>query len=131
MSNGKTFDVTEVGILLLKQLDISFATGDVGYIAILSRPLRIPVSGIRSPATNPASEPLHGYSCEPNGLLPVFYPIESNKYNDLRLGEAATGMTLLNLVCHPQASVLVSVVVSGTSSYGRYPRALGASSTLT
>ena len=45
MSNGKTFDVTEVGIFTPKAVGRDYlATGDVGYIAAQSRLLRIPVS---------------------------------------------------------------------------------------
>ena len=35
-------------------------------------------------ATNPASEPLHGYKQMNPMVFAGLYPIESNKYNDLR-----------------------------------------------
>ena len=48
MSNGKTFDVTEVGIFTPKAVGRDYlATGDVGISQPQSRPLRILVSVIQ------------------------------------------------------------------------------------
>ena len=75
MSNGKTFDVTEVGIFTPKAVGRDFlATGDVGYIA----------ASIKTVADNPAEAPLHGYKQMNPMVFAGLYPIESNKYNDLR-----------------------------------------------
>ena len=71
MSNGKTFDVTEVGIFTPKAVGRDYlATGDVGDTVTL--------------ADNPAAEPLHGYKQMNPMVFAGLYPIESNKYNDLR-----------------------------------------------
>ena len=63
MSNGKTFDVTEVGIFTPKAVGRDFlATGDVGYIAASIKTVAdTRVGDTVTLATNPASEPLHGY----------------------------------------------------------------------
>ena len=75
MSNGKTFDVTEVGIFTPKAVGRDYlATGDVGYVA----------ASIKTLADNPAAEPLHGYKQMNPMVFAGLYPIESNKYNDLR-----------------------------------------------
>ena len=86
MSNGKTFDVTEVGIFTPKAVGRGFlATGDVGYIAASIKTVAdTRVGDTVTLATNPASEPLHGYKQMNPMVFAGLYPIESNKYNDLR-----------------------------------------------
>jgi len=86
MSNGKTFDVTEVGIFTPKAVGRDFlATGDVGYIAASIKTVQdTRVGDTVTLATNPAAEPLHGYKQMNPMVFAGLYPIESNKYNDLR-----------------------------------------------
>lgn len=86
MSNGKTFDVTEVGIFTPKavQRDI-LATGDVGYlVASIKTVADTRVGDTVTLASNPASEPLSGYKQMNPMVFAGIYPIDSNKYNDLR-----------------------------------------------
>ena len=80
-------------------------------------------------ASNPASEPLHGYKQnEPNGFAGL-YPIESNKYNDLREALEKLQLNDASLQFEPETSQALGFGFRcgflGTSSYGRYPRALG------
>lgn len=86
MSNGKTFDVTEVGIFTPKAIGRAFlATGDVGYIAASIKTVQdTRVGDTVTLADNPAAEPLHGYKQMNPMVFAGLYPIESNKYNDLR-----------------------------------------------
>ncbi len=86
MSNGKTFDVTEVGIFTPKAVGRDFlATGDVGYIARSIKTVQdTRVGDTVTLAVNPASEPLSGYKQMNPMVFAGLYPIESNKYNDLR-----------------------------------------------
>ncbi len=86
MSNGKTFDVTEVGIFTPKAIGRDFlATGDVGYIAASIKTVQdTRVGDTVTLADNPASEPLDGYKQMNPMVFAGLYPIESNKYNDLR-----------------------------------------------
>ncbi|GAX46470.1 translation elongation factor 4 [Pseudolactococcus reticulitermitis] len=86
MSNGKTFDVTEVGIFTPKTVGREFlATGDVGYIAAAIKTVAdTRVGDTITLAENPAEEPLHGYKQLNPMVFAGIYPIESNKYNDLR-----------------------------------------------
>ena len=86
MSNGKTFDVTEVGIFTPKTVGREFlATGDVGYIAAaIKTDADTRVGDTITLADNPAEEPLHGYKQLNPMVFAGIYPIESNKYNDLR-----------------------------------------------
>ena len=86
MSNGKTFDVTEVGIFTPKAIgrDV-LATGDVGYIAASIKTVAdTRVGDTITLADNPASEALSGYKQMNPMVFAGLYPIESNKYNDLR-----------------------------------------------
>mgnify|MGYP000270174118 CR=1 FL=1 len=86
MSNGKTFDVTEVGIFTPKAVGRDYlATGDVGYIAASIKTVAdTRVGDTVTLADNPAAEPLHGYKQMNPMVFAGLYPIESNKYNDLR-----------------------------------------------
>ena len=74
MSNGKTFDVTEVGIFTPKAVGRDFlATGDVGYIAASIKTVAdTRVGDTVTLASNPASEPLHGYKQMNPMVLLVF-----------------------------------------------------------
>ncbi|HEP3822010.1 TPA: elongation factor 4 [Streptococcus pyogenes] len=86
MSNGKTFDVTEVGIFTPKAVGRGFlATGDVGYVAASIKTVAdTRVGDTVTLANNPAKEALHGYKQMNPMVFAGIYPIESNKYNDLR-----------------------------------------------
>ena len=71
MSNGKTFDATEVGIFYATAIGRDFlATGMSAISLPLSRRYRIPeVGDTVTLADNPATEPLHGYKLdEPDGF---------------------------------------------------------------
>ena len=86
MSNGKTFDVTEVGIFTPKAVGRDFlAIGDVGYIAASIKTVAdTRVGDTVTLADTPAEAPLHGYKQMNPMVFAGLYPIESNKYNDLR-----------------------------------------------
>ena len=86
MSNGKTFDVTEVGIFTPKAVGRDYlAAGDVGYVAASIKTVAdTRVGDTVTLADNPAAEPLHGYKQMNPMVFAGLYPIESNKYNDLR-----------------------------------------------
>lgn len=86
MSNGKTFDVTEVGIFTPKAVERDFlSTGDVGYVAASIKTVAdTRVGDTVTLANNPAKEALHGYKQMNPMVFAGIYPIESNKYNDLR-----------------------------------------------
>lgn len=86
MSNGKTFDVTEVGIFTPKAVGRGYlATGDVGYIAASIKTVAdTRVGDTVTLADNPATEALSGYKQMNPMVFAGLYPIESNKYNDLR-----------------------------------------------
>ena len=86
MSSGKEFEVTEVGINTPKQLPVDdLSAGDVGYIiASIKKVGDSLVGDTITGADNPASEPLQGYKKMNPMVYCGMYPIDSNKYNDLR-----------------------------------------------
>ena len=78
MSNGKTFDVTEVGIFTPKAVGRGYIAASIKTVADTR------VGDTVTLADNPAAEPLHGYKQMNPMVFAGLYPIESNKYNDLR-----------------------------------------------
>ena len=86
MSNGKEFDVTEVGIFTPKAVSRDFLmAGDVGYVAASIKTVAdTRVGDTVTLASNPASEALEGYKEMNPMVFAGIYPIESNKFNDLR-----------------------------------------------
>ncbi|MDG4977820.1 translation elongation factor 4 [Lactococcus lactis] len=86
MSNGKEFDVTEVGIFTPKAVSRDFLmAGDVGYVAASIKTVAdTRVGDTVTLASNPATEALKGYKELNPMVFAGIYPIESNKFNDLR-----------------------------------------------
>ncbi|MFV0556643.1 MAG: translation elongation factor 4 [Lactovum sp.] len=86
MSNSKEFDVTEVGIFSPKAVSRNFLmAGDVGYLAASIKTVAdTRVGDTITHAENPADEALSGYKQMNPMVFAGIYPIESNKYNDLR-----------------------------------------------
>ena len=86
MSNGKTFDVVDVGIFSPKPISRDYLmVGDVGYITASIKTIQdTRVGDTVTLANNPASEPLSGYRKMNPMVYCGLYPIDSSKYNDLR-----------------------------------------------
>ncbi|MDT2860016.1 translation elongation factor 4 [Lactococcus lactis] len=86
MSNGKEFDVTEVGIFTPKAVSRDFLmAGDVGYVAASIKTVAdTRVGDTVTLSSNPANEALKGYKEMNPMVFAGIYPIESNKFNDLR-----------------------------------------------
>lgn len=86
MSNGKEFEVTEVGVFKPKATaqDV-LMVGDVGYLtASIKNVGDTRVGDTITLANNPASEALPGYRKLNPMVYCGLYPIDSSKYNDLR-----------------------------------------------
>lgn len=86
MSNGKTFDVTEVGILSPKPIPRDYLmAGDVGYITASIKTIQdTRVGDTVTLATNPATEPLAEYKQMNPMVYCGLYPVDSSDYVDLR-----------------------------------------------
>ena len=86
MSNGKTFDVTEVGGFSPKAVARDFLmVGDVGYITASIKTVQdTRVGDTVTLADNPAEEALPGYRKMNPMVYCGLYPIDTSRYNDLR-----------------------------------------------
>lgn len=86
MSNGKTFDVTEVGVFSPKAVARDFLmVGDVGYITASIKTVQdTRVGDTVTLADNPAAEALPGYRKMNPMVYCGLYPIDTSCYNDLR-----------------------------------------------
>ncbi|WP_285007197.1 translation elongation factor 4 [Lactococcus garvieae] len=86
MSNGKEFVVMEVGIFTPKAVARDFLmAGDVGYLAAAIKTVAdTRVGDTITLANRPADEALAGYKKMNPMVFCGLYPIDSNRYNDLR-----------------------------------------------
>ncbi|EGO2624496.1 elongation factor 4 [Enterococcus faecalis] len=86
MSNGKTFDVTEVGVFSPKPIARDYLmVGDVGYITASIKTVQdTRVGDTVTLADNPAAEALPGYRQMNPMVYCGLYPIDTSRYNDLR-----------------------------------------------
>lgn len=86
MSNGKTFEVTEVGVMSPKAVkrDMLMA-GDVGYITASIKTIQdTRVGDTVTSADNPAAQPLAGYRHINPMVYSGIFPADNAKFNDLR-----------------------------------------------
>lgn len=86
MSNGKEFEVTEVGVFSPEATPRDeLLVGDVGYLtAAIKNVGDTRVGDTITLANNPAEEALDGYRKLNPMVYCGLYPIDSSKYNDLR-----------------------------------------------
>lgn len=86
MSNGRTFDVTEVGVFKPRMTVVDeLNVGDVGFIVAGIKNVKdTRVGDTITEAKYPASEPLPGYRKINPMVFCGLYPIETSDYNDLR-----------------------------------------------
>lgn len=86
MSNGKTFDVTEVGVFSPKAIQRdALMVGDVGYITAAIKTVKdTQVGDTVTLENNPAQEALEGYRQMNPMVYCGLYPIDTSRYNDLR-----------------------------------------------
>lgn len=86
MSNGTTFDVTEVGVFSPKAIARDYLmVGDVGYITASIKTVQdTRVGDTVTLANNPAEEALPGYRKMNPMVYCGLYPIDTSRYNDLR-----------------------------------------------
>ncbi|KKK35456.1 elongation factor 4 [Salinicoccus sediminis] len=86
MATGKEFEVAEVGINTPKPMAVEELTvGDVGFLTAAIKTVGDSrVGDTITLAANPAATPLKGYKKMNPMVFCGMYPIDSNKYNDLR-----------------------------------------------
>ncbi|AMB98703.1 elongation factor 4 [Aerococcus urinaehominis] len=86
MSNGKTFEVTEVGVMSPNPVPRDYlTTGDVGYLAAAIKTIQdTQVGDTITLADRPAEEALPGYQKMNPMVYCGLYPVDSSDYSDLR-----------------------------------------------
>ncbi|EGP4953385.1 elongation factor 4 [Enterococcus faecium] len=106
MSNGKTFDVTEVGVFSPKAVARDFLmVGDVGYITASIKTVQdTRVGDTVTLADNPAAEALPGYRKMNPMVYCGLYPIDTSRYNDLREALEKLQLNDAALQFEPEAS---------------------------
>ncbi|CAJ1177365.1 elongation factor 4 [Companilactobacillus crustorum] len=85
MSNKKTFEVTEVGVMSPKAVKRDYLmAGDVGYITAVIKTVKdTQVGDTVTLADNPTDEPLTGYRKSTPMVYAGLYPVDNAKYEDL------------------------------------------------
>lgn len=106
MSNGKAFDVTEVGIFAPELRPMkSLRAGDVGYIcASIKNVADTRVGDTITLADRPADEPLPGYRKITPMVFCGIYPADGAKYEDLRTALEKLQLNDASLLFEPEVS---------------------------
>ena len=86
MHSGNEFDVTEVGVFNPQRLPVNeLSAGEVGYIAASIKSVaETKVGDTITWATNPATEPLHGYKHATPMVFCGIYPADGADYEALK-----------------------------------------------
>ncbi len=86
MSNGKTFEVTEVGAFMPNAVTLEeLKPGEVGFVCANIKNVRdTRVGDTITDANRPAKEPLPGYRRINPMVFCGLYPVDSSDYDDLR-----------------------------------------------
>ncbi|MCH5153719.1 MAG: elongation factor 4 [Clostridiales bacterium] len=86
MSNGKVYDVTEVGVFQPKPVSIDrLSAGDVGYLCASIKSIADTAPGDTITfANNPTAEPCPGYKKVKPVVYSGIYPADGSKYEDLK-----------------------------------------------
>ncbi|MCX7943130.1 MAG: translation elongation factor 4 [Deltaproteobacteria bacterium] len=86
MSNNKTFEVMEVGVMTPHQKFIeTLSAGEVGFISANIKDIKdARVGDTITYEDNPADTPLPGFKETKPMVFAGFYPVEAQKYNQLR-----------------------------------------------
>ena len=108
MSNGKTFDVVDVGTMEafgLQKCD-RIAAGEVGYITASIKSIGdTRVGDTVTLADNPTSEPLPGFKAVQPMVYAGIYPADGAKYGDLRDALEKLQLNDAALVFEPETSI--------------------------
>lgn len=107
MATGKTFDVTEVGIISPTQKPVpALFSGDVGYLCASMKEVKsCNVGDTITNAENPASEPLPGYKKVTSMVFCGVYPAEGEDFNDVRDALEKLQVNDASLTFEPETSV--------------------------
>ena len=108
MSNGKVFDVVEVGHLNPNGMSpsLELKTGEVGYIAASMKSIAdTQVGDTVTNAERPCKEPLPGYKKVNSMVFCGIYPADGARYDDLREALGRLQLNDASLSYEPETSV--------------------------
>ncbi len=107
MATGKTFDVTEVGIIspTQKPMDALYS-GDVGYLCASMKDVKsCQVGDTITSLEKPAKEPLPGYKKVTSMVYCGVYPAEGEDFNEVRDALEKLQVNDASLLFEPETSV--------------------------
>ncbi len=106
MQSGKRYTVTELGIRTPKDLPVNeLDAGEVGYLCATIKDIKDVFPGETiTLASNPASSPLPGYRKINPMVYCGLYPVDSQKYNDLKEALAKLSLNDSSLTYEPESS---------------------------
>ena len=106
-TEGKTFDVTEVGYFAPQMVPTAALTaGDVGYVcASIKTVCDTKVGDTMTNAAAPCKQPLHGYKEVKPMVFCGIFPADGSKYNDLKDALEKLQLNDASLMYEPDTSV--------------------------
>ncbi len=107
MSNGKEFDVTEVGVFAPQMQPVDcLRAGDVGYLCASIKNVKdTSVGDTITNVENPTQAPLKGYKKVQPMVFAGVFPADGSKYNDVRDALEKLNLNDASLVFEPENSV--------------------------
>lgn len=106
MQSGKKYTVTELGIRTPKELPVAeLDSGEVGYLCATIKDIKDVFPGETvTLAFNPSEKPLPGYRKINPMVYCGLYPVDSQKYNDLKEALAKLSLNDSSLTYEPESS---------------------------
>lgn len=106
MQSGKKYTVTELGIRTPKELPVAeLDSGEVGYLCATIKDIKDVFPGETvTLASNPSEKPLPGYRKINPMVYCGLYPVDSQKYNDLKEALAKLSLNDSSLIYEPESS---------------------------
>ena len=106
MQSGKKYTVTELGIRTPKDLPVAeLGSGEVGYLCATIKDIKDVFPGETvTLASNPSEKPLPGYRKINPMVYCGLYPVDSQKYNDLKEALAKLSLNDSSLTYEPESS---------------------------
>ena len=106
MSTGASHEVTELGVSTPKEEKVKeLVSGDVGYVcASIKKISDVKIGDTITLDDNPAREVLPGYKEKKPMVYSGIYPVETNKYNDLRDALEKLKLNDASLTFEPETS---------------------------
>jgi len=110
MSNGRTYEVTDIGILKLDMVPVDeLSAGNVGYMVAGIREIRdIKIGDTITSTDKPAKEPLPGFRELQPMVFCGLYPTSGDDYNSLRDALEKLRLNDASFVYEPESSPALS-----------------------